>query len=136
MCGRERPGSRFPEVPKSFRARKATTKILNLKFKELFFSHNFNTNKVNFPAKFNAYTLLSFLDADHRKWLYGPNKLTGLTRNGPLARLKIRLGALEILTIDRQVIDSCDFEQTSEDQNGYSGMRAKIEVGDRNTRIS
>ena len=65
MCGRERPGARFSKVPKSFRARKATTKILNLKFKELFFSHNFNTNKVNFHAKFNEYTLLSFLDTDH-----------------------------------------------------------------------
>ena len=26
----------------------------------LFFSHNFNTNKVNFHAKFNVYPLLSF----------------------------------------------------------------------------
>ena len=34
-------------------------------FTELFFSHNFNTNKVNFGAKFNAYTLLSFLDIEH-----------------------------------------------------------------------
>ena len=54
------PGARFSRVPKSFRARNATTKILNLKFTWLFFSHNFNTNNVNFYAKFNAYTLLSF----------------------------------------------------------------------------
>ena len=33
--------------------------ILNLTFTELFFSHNFNTNKFNFHAKFNAHTLLS-----------------------------------------------------------------------------
>ena len=38
------PGARFSKVPKSFWARKATAKILNLKFTELFFSHNFNTN--------------------------------------------------------------------------------------------
>ena len=31
----------------------------------LAFSHNFNTNKVNFHVKFDAYTLLSFLDTDH-----------------------------------------------------------------------
>ena len=37
---------------KSFLARKTTTKILNLKFTEPFFSHNFNKNKVNFHAKF------------------------------------------------------------------------------------
>ena len=54
------PGARFSKVPKSFRTRKAITKILSLMFTELFFSHNFNTNKVNFHAKFNAYTLLSF----------------------------------------------------------------------------
>ena len=29
-------------------------------FTELFFSHNFNTNKVNFDVKFNAYPLLPF----------------------------------------------------------------------------
>ena len=45
------PGARFSKVPKSFRARKATTTKL---------SHNFNTNKGNFHAKFNAYILLSF----------------------------------------------------------------------------
>ena len=44
------PGARFSKVPKSFRARKATRKILNLKFTELFISHNFNTNKVSFHA--------------------------------------------------------------------------------------
>ena len=38
------PGARFSKVPKRFRAWKATAKILNLKFTELFFSHNFNTN--------------------------------------------------------------------------------------------
>ena len=54
------PGARFSKVPKSFRARKATREILNLKFIELFISHNFNTNKVSFHAKFNAYILLSF----------------------------------------------------------------------------
>ena len=36
-------------------------------FIELFFSRNFNTNKVNFDAKFIAYTLLSFWDTDHYK---------------------------------------------------------------------
>ena len=35
-------GARFSKVPKSFRARKATRKISNLKFTELFFSHIFN----------------------------------------------------------------------------------------------
>ena len=53
-------GARFSKVPKIFRAQKATRKILNLKFTELFISHNFNTNKVSFHAKFNAYTLLFF----------------------------------------------------------------------------
>ena len=51
----------FSKVPKSFRARPENhNKILNLKFTELFFSHIFYTNNVNFHAKFNAYTLLSF----------------------------------------------------------------------------
>ena len=43
----------------------AITKILDFMFTELLFSHNFNTNKVNFHAKFNAYTLLSFWETDH-----------------------------------------------------------------------
>ena len=55
-----RPGARFSKVPKSFRARKATTKISNLKFTELFFSHIFNMNKFSLHAKFHAYTLLCF----------------------------------------------------------------------------
>ena len=58
-------GARFSKVPKSFRARKATRKTLSLTFTELFISHNFNTNKVSFHAKFNAYTLFSFWDTDH-----------------------------------------------------------------------
>ena len=53
-------GARFSKVPKSFRARKATTKISNLKFTELFFSHIFNMNKFSLHAKFHAYTLLCF----------------------------------------------------------------------------
>ena len=51
------PGARFWKVPKSFRARKATTKISNLKFTELFFSRIFNMNKFSLHAKFHAYTL-------------------------------------------------------------------------------
>ena len=35
------PGARFSKVPKSFRTPKAITKISNLKFTELFFSHIF-----------------------------------------------------------------------------------------------
>ena len=61
--GREymvKPGARFSKVPKSFQAREAITKTLILTFPELFFSQNFHTNKVNFHAKFNAYTLLPF----------------------------------------------------------------------------
>ena len=50
-------GARFSKVPKRFWARKAITKILNLMFTELFFTHNFNNNKVNFHARLNAYTL-------------------------------------------------------------------------------
>ena len=69
----------FLKVPKRFRARKAIKKILNLMFTKLFFSHNFNSNKVNFHAKFNANTLLSFWDTDHWKWL----KLSGLSRSRP-----------------------------------------------------
>ena len=56
------PGVRFPKVPKSFRTRKAITKISNLKFTDLFFSHIFNMNKVVLHAKFYAYTLLCFQD--------------------------------------------------------------------------
>ena len=55
-------GARFSNVPKSFRTRKAITKISNLKFTELFFSHIFNMNKVVLHAKFYAYTLLCFQD--------------------------------------------------------------------------
>ena len=54
------PGARFSKVPKSFRARKATTKFSNLKFTELFFLHIFNMNKFSLHAKFHAYTLLCF----------------------------------------------------------------------------
>ena len=57
MLEESSPGARFSKVPKRFWARKAITKILNLMFTELFFTHNFNTNKVNFHSKFNAYTL-------------------------------------------------------------------------------
>ena len=53
-------GARFSKVPKSFRARKATTEISNLKFTELFFSHIFNMNKFSLHAKFHAYKLLCF----------------------------------------------------------------------------
>ena len=56
------PGAHFSKVPKSFRTRKAITKISNLKFTELFFSHIFNMNKVVLHAKFYAYTLLCFQD--------------------------------------------------------------------------
>ena len=52
---------RFPG-PVSRRSRKVfgPGKPQQKSYTELFFSHNFNTNKVNFHAKFNAYTLLSF----------------------------------------------------------------------------
>ena len=53
-------------------------------FTELFFLHNFNTNKVNFDVEFNAYPLLPFWNTDHSKWLYGPEKLSGLSRIGAL----------------------------------------------------
>ena len=56
------PAARISKVLKGFRARKAITKILTIMFTELVFSHNFNTNKVNFLGKFNAFTLLPFLD--------------------------------------------------------------------------
>ena len=59
------PGARFSGVPKSYRARKAITKISNLKSTELFFSHIFNMNKVSLHAKFHAYTLLRFKDTDN-----------------------------------------------------------------------
>ena len=59
------PGARFSKVPKSFRTQKAVTKISNLKFTELFFSHIFNMNKVVLHAKFYAYTLLCFQDTDN-----------------------------------------------------------------------
>ena len=55
---KSRAGARFSKVPKSFRARKATTKISNLKFTELFFSHIFSMNKFSLHAKFHSYTLL------------------------------------------------------------------------------
>ena len=41
-----RPWGAFLEGPEKFSVRKAITKILNLMFTQLFFSHNFNTNKV------------------------------------------------------------------------------------------
>ena len=49
-----------PVSRRSRKVWKAIVKIVNLMFTELFFSHNFNTYKVNFHAKFNANTLLSF----------------------------------------------------------------------------
>ena len=48
----------FLEGPEKFSGPERHNKNLNLMFID--FSHNFNTNKVNFHAKFNAYTLLSF----------------------------------------------------------------------------
>ena len=53
------------EGPEKFSGPESHNKMLTLKFTELFFSHNFNMNKGNFHAKFNAYTLLSFRDTDH-----------------------------------------------------------------------
>ena len=36
----------------------AITKISNLEFRKLFYSHNFNMDKVSLHAKFHAYSLL------------------------------------------------------------------------------
>ena len=58
-------GTCFLKVPKSFWVGKAIRKILNLKFTDLSFSHNFNMNKGNVYAKLNAHTLLSFRDIDY-----------------------------------------------------------------------
>ena len=66
----------FSKVPKTFRTHNNTVKPYVYRAVLL---HNFNTNKVNFHAKFNAYTLLSFL-----RYIYGPDKLSGPSRNGPL----------------------------------------------------
>ena len=55
----------FPEGPETFSSPESHKKILNLMFTKLFLSHNFNSNKVNFNAKVNANTLLSFWDTDH-----------------------------------------------------------------------
>ena len=55
----------FLEGPEKFSCPESRDKNVNLTFPKLFFSHNCNTNKVNFHAKFNAYTLLSFSDTDH-----------------------------------------------------------------------
>ena len=85
------PGARFSKVPKSFRARKATTKISNLKFTELFFSHVFNMNKFSLHAKFHTYTLLCFENSDNWKWLRRPETYSGLSRNGPLDSKRSRL---------------------------------------------
>ena len=53
------PGASFSKFPKVFGPVKPQQKSSKyLMFTKLFFSHNFNTNKVNFHAKFNAYTLL------------------------------------------------------------------------------
>ena len=60
LKGTMSPGARFSKVPKSFQTRKAITKISNLTFTELFFSHIFNMNKVVLHAKLYAYTLHCF----------------------------------------------------------------------------
>ena len=81
------PGARFSKVPKSFRARKAITdmtKILNLMFTELFFSHNFNTNKVNFHAKFCCrYTAFFFEIQIIKNGFTGPKIYQVFRETGP-----------------------------------------------------
>ena len=54
-------------------------------FTEVIFSQNFNTSKVNLHVKFNAYALLSFLRYRSLKMALRARKLSGLSRNGPLA---------------------------------------------------
>ena len=44
----------FHKGPEKFLGLKAIAKILNIMFPELFFSHNFNANKVNLKANFIA----------------------------------------------------------------------------------
>ena len=44
----------------TYESKRAVREIFNPTFTELFFSHKFNTNKVNLRARFNAYALLSF----------------------------------------------------------------------------
>ena len=51
----------FLEGPEKFSDMESHNKNLKPKVsRAVFFLHSFNTNKVNFHAKFNAYTLLSF----------------------------------------------------------------------------
>ena len=57
---------RFLEGPEKFSGPESHYKNINpYVSRAVFFSHNFNTNKVNFHAKFNAYILLSFCDTDN-----------------------------------------------------------------------
>ena len=82
-----RAGAYFSKVPKSFRTRKATSKISNLKFTELFFSHISNMNKVSLHAKFHLYFFV-FKIQTIKNWFRGSEKCSGLSRNWPPVSIK------------------------------------------------
>ena len=95
------PGARFSKVPKSFRTRKAITKISNLKFTELFFAHIFNMNKVVLHAKFYAYTLLCFHGYRQLKMASQARKIFGAFEKRAPRRSRKRFGSAKPFSIVR-----------------------------------
>ena len=94
----------FFEGPEKFSHPESRSKILNLRITELFYLHILNINRGSLHTRsFMAYALIRFQIQMNYKWLYGPEKFPGLSRNGPLTRLSIscdvELKALECLTM-------------------------------------
>ena len=59
-------------------------KISNLTITELCYSHILNINRSSLHTRSRSGACTSpFLDTDELKWLYGPEKFPGPSRNGP-----------------------------------------------------
>jgi len=70
---------------------------------ELFYSHVYEQRLPTYK-KFQAYTLLCFLIQINEKWLYGPEKFPGLSRNALLVGKAVRL--LDLIHETAQVLNS------------------------------
>ena len=72
----------FHEGPEKFSHPESRSKISNLLITELFNSHIQNMNRGSLHTRsFRRIHLSVFLDTDELKWLYGPEKFPGLSRN-------------------------------------------------------
>lgn len=89
------PGARFSKVPKSFRTRKAVAKSLLFFTLELIYSYIHNTKRSSLRTR-----SIHLSGLKHRlaksAWLFGPEKIQGLSRNGLPERLVKKLKVYSI----------------------------------------